>query len=369
MGPLRGYGLAVGTVSEAGPLRDADAGLFQRLRLMSRPRVGPVDFEVAYEHALQLRRTAGGVTSPLGTAATVTWLDLRWTLVDEEHLIWSHRLDRLWASFSGDAWEATVGRQAISWATTLFLTPADPFAPFDPSDPFREYRAGLDAARVQIYPGPLSELDLVVRPADTGDGTAVTALVRGRTALGVSDLSAWAGVLHDRAAGAIAGSRSVGAFEIRGEASLRDDPDRGAVVRAAVGADRRFTVLERDLYVVMEYQHDGLGAADPDALVDVAASEPVGRGELQVLGRNEGAMSAAFQVHPLWSLELLGLLNLDDGSGLLVPAAAYAAGPDVTLRGGAFLSFGAARASLDEGLSSEYGAVPASAYASLTWFF
>ncbi len=369
-GPVRGYSLSVGTGSEASAFGDADVGLFQRLRLMAAPRIGPVDFDVAYEHGVQLRQSAGGFSSPLGAPTATTWLDLEWTLVEEENVTWSHRFDRLTASAGGSRWEATVGRQAVSWATTLFLTPADPFAPFDPSDPFREYRAGVDAARLRYYPGALSELDLVVRPSDTRDGTTITALVRGQTTLSSAAVSAWAGIVHDELGAAVGASRSVGDFEIRGEASLREDPEgSGPALRLATGVDRRFTVAGRDLYMVLEYQHDDFAAASADGLVEVVLSAPFSRGELTVLGRDELALSGVYQIHPLWSTDLIVLLNIRDGSWLVGPAGSWSASGDLTARGGIFLSFGDATFDLEEGLGSEYGAVPASGYLSLTWFF
>lgn len=370
IGPVTGYALSVGSATDSSPLNDGEGALFQRLRLTVRPRAGPLDVEIAYEHGLRMHSGSGGLGSPLGAPTAAAWLDLQWTVVDDDHVTWTHRFDRLWASVSGAAWEITVGRQTVSWATTLILTPADPFAPFDPSDPFRAYRAGVDAARVQYFPGPLSEVDLVVRPADTREGTTVTALLRGRLALGATDLSGWAGAIHDAPGAALAASRSVGPFELRGEASVREDPDgSGAVLRLAVGADRRLTVAGRDLYVVGEYQHEGFGAADAGDLIEVVLSDPYSRGELQVLGQNELALSGSYQLHPLWSLELLGLLNLGDGSVLLAPAAGYSAASEVALRGGIFFSFGDSSVDVESGVGSEYGPVPASAYVSLTWFF
>ena len=81
------------------------------------------------------------------------WLDLQWSGVDRDHFRWLHRLDRLNVAWQpNDTVELSVGRQAVSWGTTLFLTPADPFIPFSPADPFRVYRGGIDAARARIYP-------------------------------------------------------------------------------------------------------------------------------------------------------------------------------------------------------------------------
>ena len=102
-----------------------------------------------------------------------------------------------------DAVEVSVGRQAVSWGTTLFLTPADPFIPFSPADPFRVYRGGIDAARARIYPGPLSEIDVVFRPSRTLVGEETTALARGLTTWRNWEVSGWGGTLYGDAAGAV----------------------------------------------------------------------------------------------------------------------------------------------------------------------
>ena len=91
------------------------------------------------------------------------WFDLQGTAVEQDHFHWQHRLDRLNVAWQpNETVELSFGRQAVSWGTTLFLTPADPFIPFSPADPFRVYRGGIDAARARIYPSPLSEIDVVV---------------------------------------------------------------------------------------------------------------------------------------------------------------------------------------------------------------
>ena len=123
--------------------------------------------------------------------------------------------------------------------TTLFLTPSDPFSPFDPTDPFREFRGGVDALRQRVYPGPLSEVDVVVRPTSTVAGDELTALGRGLATIR-GELSGWAGVLYDEAAGAFGASGSLGSWALRGEGTLRDGAG-DLVFRGSVGIDRRFS--------------------------------------------------------------------------------------------------------------------------------
>jgi len=342
---------------------------FNRFRISAEPSIGDFSFELAYEQVLTLRENEGRGLFVGAVPSGGEWLELQWTLEDSEHVLWQHRFDRMkvaWApttSFRIDA-----GRQAVSWATTLFLTPSDPFSPFNPADPFREFRAGVDAVRMRVYPGPLSEVDVVVRPTKSAVGEELTALGRGLATVRGWELSGWAGVLYDEAAGAFGASGSVGAWALRGEGTLRDQ-DEALVFRGSIGLDRRFTVSGRDLFFVLEYQRDGFGASGEEDYARVLESDPFLRGELQVLGRDEAAVQTSYQLHPLWSLQGLLLWNLRDGSALVSPSFAYSASDSAAVSGGLFFGFGASEVVPDAVLPSEYGLVPATAYLSVSLFF
>ncbi len=345
-------------------------GDFNRFRLMSEPAFGPFSLGIAYEHALTLSRqpTAGGLRLA-GVPEGSEWLDLQWTLWENDRLAWRHRLDRLhihWAPTG--ALDLTLGRQTISWATTLFLTPTDPFSPFSPADPFRAFRGGIDAARVQFYPGPLSQIDVVVRPTRSAAGREITALGRGLTTWRGWEVSGWAGALYDEPAAAMAASGSLGSAALRGEASLRRINGK-VVLRSTMGIDRRLAISNRDLYLVVEYQHDGLGAASPAEYSSVLESNLFARGELQVLGRDETAAQVQYQLHPLWSLSMLWLWNLNDRSALLAPSFTYSASNEVTIMGGLFKGFGDEPPGAPGQPVSEYGALGATAYLSVSLFF
>jgi hypothetical protein len=356
--------------SDESPLAPGGWGDFNRFRVMAAPAFGAFSVEIAYEQLLTLRENEAPAGIFVGSVpGGGEWLPLQWTLEESEHVLWRHRFDRLKLGFSpSPSFEIDVGRQAVSWATTLFLTPADPFAPFDPADPFREFRAGVDAFRARIYPGPLSEIDFVVRPTESEEGEEMTALGRALTTFRGWELSGWVGVLYDGAAGAFAGSGSIGGFALRGEGELREE-NGGTVFRGSVGVDRRFGIAGRDLLFVVEYQRDGLGAAGPEDYKEVLTSDPFLRGELQVLGRNETAVQASYQVHPLLRLAGFALVNLDDGSALFSPSFAFSASDEATVSGGVFFGVGESALSGDGTPLSEYGLVPAAAYFSVSWFF
>lgn len=370
---ITGYGLGVFTNAQDSPLMPGGTGLIGRLRVMPFATLGNVALDVAYEHVLTRTPEGGGIaiTTPGGTASSTDWLNLGWTVRETDQTTWTHRFDRLALSFESGAFEVTVGRQAISWATTLFLTPADPFSPFDPSDPFRVYRGGVDAVRVHTFPGPFSELELVVRGADTPSGTTTTALLRGQTSVGggVWSVGAWGGALHDEAAGAAFATGSVGATAVRAEASLRAGPWGGTAVRVSAGADRFFRPYGHDLYIVIEIQHDGFAAQNAEDLLEVLGSSAYTRGELQTLGANTLATQLSYQLHPLVSVAALGLVNLDDWSSLASLSLSWSASGSKSVSLGSFLGRGDDTFSPATGLSSEYGFVPRIVYASVSWFF
>ena len=367
---VTGYLQTVPLFSGATDLSDSNLTGFGRFRLATRPALGAVRFEAAYEHALTLRQRRTG--DGLGLAAVPSggeWLDLDWTVTQKDRVRWRHRFDRLNVAWSPTrAVDLSVGRQAVSWGTTLFLTPADPFLPFSPADPFRQFRGGVDSARVRIYPSPLSQIDLVVRPSQTDVGDEVTALGRGLATWRNWELSAWGGSLYGDVAGAVAAAGGLGGWAVRGEGVLRRIA--GAVVfRGAVGLDRIVPVRGRDLFLIVEYQRDDLAAADPSEYLETVLSNPFRRGELQVLGRDETVLQASYQFHPLWSLSGLWLWNLNDRSALLAPGLAYAAGDEVSISGGLYVGVGETAITAERPLPSEFGLSGTTGYASISWFF
>lgn len=368
---VRGYYLNVGVGAAEGAFNSSGASDFQRVRVMLKRGYGILRTDIAYEHSVAVTTTgdASGLTGIVGgVRGGGEWLPLQGTLDDGEHHAWRHRFDRLSVTLTPvDALEITAGRQTISWATTLLLTPADPFAPFDPSDPFREYRAGVDAFRLRGFPTSLSELEFVVRVADYSSGETVTALGRGRVIISGWELGVWAGTVQDDGAAGVAVTTTVAGAALRSEGVIRR-ADGATVVRFSVGLDRHFSAFGRDLYVVGEYQRDGFGAIGAAELPSVLLSDAFSRGELQVLGRDEVALQGAYQVHPLLGINTLLIWNTNDQSVLVTPALSYSAGDEVTARAGLFVGLGADATVL--GLpGSEYGAVAPILYLSLSVFF
>ena len=365
------YYFNLGSGSGDSPVSDAGVSDFQRFRLMWAPAVGLLALDVAYEHTflLQSRDVQGTGGVVLVPEAGGNWLALDWTVDKGDHFFWRHRFDRIGLTVPlGGAAELSVGRQVISWASTFILTPADPFTPFDPADPFREYRAGVDAVRFQAYPGPFSEIDIVVRPVSTIDGDRITALARAKTNWRGWDVGAWGGIVLEEPAGALSLVGALGPWAIRSEVAVRSEADE-VILRGTVGVDRRFSAGGRDLYLIAEYQHDGFGAASSEDLFGVVMSDPFQRGELQVLSRDALAVQVSYQIHPLWGIDLLTLTSLVDGSALLSGGVSWSVGSNSSLRGGFFIGNGDDTVDPDAEFGSEFGGRANVGYVSLSHFF
>ena len=368
---LTGYALGVSSHTSEGDLSPSGTALLGRARLMGLARSGRFTFDVAYEHVLQRTPEGAGfsVTSPAAGTGAGDWLGTDWELHGWSRGQWRHRFDRLSVGLSEGPVELKIGRQAISWATTLFLTPADPFAPFDPSDPLREYRGGVDAVRLRVFPGPFTEVEAVLRAAETDLGTTVTALARAQTSSGGWAFGGWAGMLHDDLAMALFATGAIGATAVRSEATLREDDAGEVTVRATLGLDRFFTPGRKDLYLIAELQYDGLGARDASSLLEVASSKSFLRGEIQTLGSWTAVMQTSYQIHALVGLDAMALLNLADGSALLAPGLSWAATGSTSVRIGIYSGLGEAGLGPLGTLASEYGSVPGLAYVAVSRFF
>jgi len=366
---LSGYVQTVPLLS--GPTQSSPASVsdFNRLRLSLEPSWGPVSLEAAYEHAITISQhgTQSGFLGAVPNGGE--WLPLDNTVVDQDHVQWRQRLDRLNVRFSpSQSLDLTIGRQAVSWGTTLFLTPADPFLPFNPADPFRQFRGGVDVARLQMYPGPLSTVDVVVRATNSLLGEEVTALGRGLTTWQNWELSAWGGTLYGDTAGAVGISGSLGTWALRAEGVVREL--RGRIIgRGALGLDRVLQIADRDLFLIFEYQRDGLAAAAPARYTELLLTPEFLRGELQTLGRDVTVAQASYQVSPLWNLAGLSMWNMNDNSTLVAPSVTYTAGDETVISGGIYFGFGDAHITASQPLPSEFGLASSTGYLSFSVFF
>jgi hypothetical protein len=348
--------------------RDAELGV---LRLKLQAREGE-EWIADVHGVVSLTSPAATGASAIVTGSTPRLLDLEATVVRGEDVEVVMELDRLSLTWQRREFRLVVGRQAITWGVNFFWPVLDLFAPFAPERIDREYKPGVDAVRLTVPLGPLSEVEAVAagQGESIEDDGSVAALVRLHA--GPADVGAMGGRFHrDLVVGAFV-TASVRGTGLRAEVAFTEsgDPDDAAIGRssfwrASAGLDRQLTP---SLTLTAEAYWNGFGAEDPSGYRRVAAADRVQRGEVTSLGQYYAGLSLAWQAHPLVSVTGTVLVNLGDPSALLLPYLDWSLADNLSLLLGALVGLGPG---LDRAGTpgSEYGAVPATFYVALRAYF
>lgn len=319
-------------------------------------------------------------------------LDTAWNWKDDtgqSGLLW---WDRLNAKFSLAKVDITLGRQAITFGKAYFFNPLDVFLPFDPRQFDREYKAGVDALRVDIYLGDFSGITLVAaagRELDVNgqyldDHTRLDAswygsalLARAYTTLAGWDLAVQGGKVYGayQLGGALTGD--LGPLQVRAEAAYfwadgrrpLPAPLKGDIIEdhlmLVLGAGHRF---DNSLTLEAEYLFNGAG--DPDNLE--AALARVNCGAALQMGRHLLGATVSYEITPLVVGQLAVLCSLSDGSCLLQPTLTISVADNVSMLVGASLGLGEGPEGDDPDLArirSEFGSYPRYFFAELKFYF
>ncbi len=136
------------------------------------------------------------------------------------------QIDRLWLDYSRGNLEATLGRQRIAWGAALVWNVIDLFNPQSILDFDYEEKPGADALRVQYYTGPVSKVEISVKPGKDKRRSVAAGLVWVNAFS--YDFFALTGVRNNRwvLGGAWAGSVLKAGF--RGEFLISAPPDKSS---------------------------------------------------------------------------------------------------------------------------------------------
>lgn len=308
-----------------------------------------------------------GVSADPGRA-----VDLESVWRPDERTRVSHDLDRLAVTAYTSLGDVTVGRQAITWGSSLLFPVADLWARFSPYELDTEEKPGVDAVRVLAYPAPGVEVDAVV--ADRGARDDVSAGVRATWTSGAADLWGGAGRLWNEAMVLGGATWIFDTTKLRAEAVVPRDLDAGRWLdpRMTLGFD---WVGSRWL-LTAEYHFNGLGAPDPRSYAGRLASESFARGESYFLGRHYlgGSVSWTADAQERVRVTATALTNLGDPSGALLPGVSWDLGASARLTLGGLLTAGDEPAFLlgglpDVRLRSEYGTYGSLGYGLISIYF
>ncbi len=337
----------------------------QRLRLMWEGSWKTFSWQAHYEHSMALRRTSEEVVGTSARAEKVSaafrYLDLDWDVTTREQFLWNHQFDRLNAKMDLGLAALTLGRQAISWGVGYLWSPADLLTTFSPLQINRDYKAGVDAAFLDVPLGPFQESYLAYAPDEKWSKSAL--LARHRLRLGPADLAIMGGwIISDYVLGGEVNA-DVKGVGVRFEATHTWPEATSRFVRALVGLDYQFT---SDLFLQLEYYYNGFGTSDPAGYWQVILAPRFLRGEIHNTAQHYLGVNGRYQLTPLTILSGTTIINLNDGSALLEPALIYSLSNNAEIRLGAIFALGDRP---NGNLQSEFGAYPHLGFGEVIFYF
>ncbi len=387
-----------GSAADGSPNRADGLGqLLLRLVLAGRP-LDWLGFEV---HAVQDLGLTSGAVAGLGfagpgggSAFRYRLWDGRWRWGEQGDVSAALGLDRLALKLSLPWFDLTVGRQAISFGKTYFWNPLDVFLGFDPRQFDRDYKAGVDAVRVDVPFGEAAGLTLVGVPgrSPSRDGLTLLPVPGRRTEVAeagadwygsallarlYANLWAWDVTLQGgkvyggyQVAGGLAGE--LGPLEVRAEGGyflaagdpveLYPAPSHGFAV-AGLGH-----TFDCSLSLQAEYLFHGAG----DSADRLRGLMRVADGNALHVGAHLLGLLVSYDLHPLVKGSLAWLFSASDLSSLVQPGVVISVADEAELLAGALLCFGArptGPSALQPGLQSEFGTYPNFYYLEFKYYF
>jgi hypothetical protein len=332
---------------------EQELSLSTNLRLSAFSRISRgISVEVAYEMTPVLRNPdTEAMTISLQGPDPLSYraADAGRTAVsrDGSDLVVYQNIDRLFVTFTTGRADIHLGRQPVAFGSARAVNPTDIFTAFRFSEINTEDRTGIDALRIRMPLGDLSELDAGIIAGDGFRPKKSAAFIRGRFIAFGADISPMVAIFGENLMLGldIASSAGDAGLWIEAAAVLADatggrSPEDD-YFRLSTGIDYNFS---GNFYTFIEYHFNGAGEHDPGnhrkiiaGLINQTAYRD---GAVYLLGRHYLAPGFRYELTPLITASGRALFNMDDGSLLVYPSISYSLSDDAVLDAGAFISFG-----------------------------
>ena len=292
----------------------------------------------------------------------------------------AHNLDRAFITLSMPFADIYIGRQPIAFGSARVVNPTDVIAPFTYEELDKEERVGVDALRIKLPVGVMSELDGGLVFGDDFEIKKSAAFLRAKLYLLETDFSLMTMVFKENLLLGVDLARSVGgagywleaAYTLAG--ATGDYTSEGNYLRLSSGFDYHFAY---GVYGFIECHVNGAGESKPENYLKSLAEIAYTEGAVYLMGDHYLAPGFTYEVTPLLVFSAQTLANIRDGSAFVSPKLEYSFAEDVFIEAGAFFSLGRrARSVFDEttGLlemepRSEFGLYPNIYFTSVRLYF
>ena len=288
-------------------------------------------------------------------------------------------LDRLSLTFRTHLADIIVGRQVIAWGSAHAVNPTDILTPFSFQTIDTENRRGVDAVRIRIPAGLMSEFDTGCVFGRNMKNRENAYYMRFRTYIHKIDMTF---LLMDfqkniMAGWDLTGSLGGAGWWLEGSAVWHDvftdkhDPDDKDYIRISLGVDYSFSSKS---YGFLEYHFSGAGTDKTGQYIDLRKRSSLSEGAVYLMGRHYIIPGIQYQLTPLISLAGRFLWNVQDNSCLVAPHIDYNISQNIYMSGGGFVSLGErpvfdATSISGFRMKSEFGSYPRIVYVSLQVYY
>jgi hypothetical protein len=368
------------------PERESRIGLL-RLRLGLGARFAEkANVMLAYEQRLRVASryavtgTGGGVLpAEAKVPFRIEQLDWRIDARDDGTYVHRHEIDRAFLALHPSWGEVSIGRQAIGLGRGVLFSAVDVFSPFSPLEVDREWRRGVDAARLEWRASDAASAEIIGAFGEHRDESALLGRVRGM--FGSVDGELLFGKRAEDRMYAATVSAAVADAEGHLEVAVFDVPERHPdggpfgddrlVGKTVLGGSYTFDVGD-GLTLLAEYHYSGFGSEDIEKTSARLIMDPVFvkrylRGDFQILSQHAAALRASYPVTNACTASLLVIGSPGDGSGVASPSLAWDVAENVSFVASAFVPWGEKPSG--GRIESEYGGAPLSLFLQISVYF
>lgn len=366
------------------PERSSGLGLFRFRSSLDARYSDRVNSELAYEHRARLATENAGMAGSTGILPSEAMAPYRlspldWELAESDSTFaYRHEVDRAFVGLHPRWGEIVFGRQAIGLGRGVLFGAVDIFSPFSPLEVDREWRRGVDAARIEYRLTTTSSVEVLAAFGESWDDSAIIGHARGY--VGNMDGELIVGKRAEDEMYSATVSAIVGGAEVHLEMALFDTPEEHPdgglfgndhlVGKGVLGTSYTFAV-GNGLTLLGEYHYSGFGVKEiEDAMACLAEptfQERYLRGDTQILGQHALGIQLTYPINLDVNAALLILESPVDGSGLAAPSINWQISQHTSFVASAFVPWG--NEPSEGNLSSEYGGAPASLFLQFNMYY
>ena len=294
----------------------------------------------------------------------------------------TQNLDRFSLTLSPGLADFVIGRQPVAFGNARLINPTDVLVPYNFNELDTEERLGVDAVRMRLPVGAMGEIDAGLVFGEDFEAENSAAFMRLRYPVKTTDLTLSAIGFKENFLIGLDAARAVGGAGVWIEtawtwAGLLDDrTSQDDYGRASMGVDYNLNWKD-GVYVYCEYHYNGASADDPDEYLRQMTKTAYRDGAVYLLGRHYLGTGAAFQVTPLWTVNLSLLVNPGDRSAYYTGALEYnfsenaylSLGLNIPQGRNPVIAAGSAPGTSTVRPQSEFGLYPALYYTSISFYF